>query len=130
MGHATTPLVLKFGGTSVEDAAAFERAIAIVRARTAKHPVVVVVSALSKVTDALFRCIETASAEPFAAHIERHRAIAERLLDAEQRAGFERELAVAGTDIARLVAQAPARADRHVRCLSAGVRTTRHRQTP
>jgi len=45
-------IVMKFGGTSVQDAAAIDRAAAIVRGRLAEKPVVVV-SALSKVTDAL-----------------------------------------------------------------------------
>jgi len=45
-------IVMKFGGTSVQDAAAIDRAAAIVRGRLAERPVVVV-SALSKVTDAL-----------------------------------------------------------------------------
>jgi aspartate kinase len=45
-------LVMKFGGTSVEDAAAIERAASIVRGRLPQRPAVVV-SALAKVTDAL-----------------------------------------------------------------------------
>lgn len=44
--------VLKFGGTSVGDTTAFERAIQIVREQT-NAPVVVVVSAMSGITDAL-----------------------------------------------------------------------------
>src|SRR5258706_15043365 len=45
-------IVMKFGGTSVQDAAAIDRAAAIVRGRLKEKPVVVV-SALSKVTDVL-----------------------------------------------------------------------------
>ena len=47
-------VVMKFGGTSVEDAAAIDRTAAIVAGRVAmgKHPVVVV-SAMAKVTDQL-----------------------------------------------------------------------------
>ena len=45
-------IVMKFGGTSVEDAAAIRRAADIVRSRLAAHPVVVV-SAMAKVTDQL-----------------------------------------------------------------------------
>jgi aspartate kinase len=45
-------IVMKFGGTSVQDAAAIDRAAAIVRGRLPEHPVVVV-SAMSKVTDTL-----------------------------------------------------------------------------
>ncbi len=53
-------IVMKFGGTSVEDAAAIERATAIVLGRVAEHPVVVV-SALAKVTDQLQEMGEAAA---------------------------------------------------------------------
>ena len=43
---------MKFGGTSVGDVAAFERVFQIVSTQLAKQPVVVV-SAMTKVTDAL-----------------------------------------------------------------------------
>ena len=45
-------IVMKFGGTSVQDANAIERAAAIVKGRLAQKPVVVV-SAMAKVTDQL-----------------------------------------------------------------------------
>lgn len=45
-------VVMKFGGTSVEDAAAIQRLISIVRSRLGARPVVVV-SALARVTDQL-----------------------------------------------------------------------------
>ena len=45
-------IVMKFGGTSVESAAAIERVAAIVRARLARKPVVVV-SAMGKTTNKL-----------------------------------------------------------------------------
>src|SRR5215471_16249239 len=45
-------IVMKFGGTSVQDARAIERVAQIVKGRLADHPVVVV-SAMAKVTDAL-----------------------------------------------------------------------------
>ncbi len=45
-------IVMKFGGTSVEDATAIDRIAGIVKGRLAKHPFVVV-SAMSKVTDTL-----------------------------------------------------------------------------
>jgi aspartate kinase len=55
-------VVMKFGGTSVEDAAAIRRTAAIVAGRVAqgKSPVVVV-SAMAKVTDQLLRAAEAAS---------------------------------------------------------------------
>src|SRR3989442_9851433 len=45
-------IVMKFGGTSVEDAKAIERTAAIVKGRLSQKPVVVV-SAMAKVTDQL-----------------------------------------------------------------------------
>ena len=55
-------VVMKFGGTSVEDPAAISRTAAIVAGRVAqgKHPVVIV-SALAKVTDQLLRAAAAAS---------------------------------------------------------------------
>ena len=55
-------VVMKFGGTSVEDPAAIGRTAAIVAGRVAlgKSPVVVV-SALAKVTDQLLRAAEAAA---------------------------------------------------------------------
>jgi aspartate kinase len=55
-------VVMKFGGTSVEDATAINRTAGIVAGRIAagKHPVVVV-SAMSKVTDQLLACAAAAS---------------------------------------------------------------------
>jgi aspartate kinase len=54
-------VVMKFGGTSVEDATAIRRTVSIVAGRVAfgKQPVVVV-SAMAKVTDQLLRAAETA----------------------------------------------------------------------
>ena len=45
-------IVMKFGGTSVEDSGAIDRVVEIVRARLHEYPVVVV-SAMAKVTDKL-----------------------------------------------------------------------------
>ena len=55
-------VVMKFGGTSVEDPAAIQRTAAIVAGRVAlgKHPVVVV-SAMAKVTDQLLRAAAAAA---------------------------------------------------------------------
>jgi aspartate kinase len=51
--------VLKFGGTSVADAVAIERVISIIKSKLDFTPVIVV-SALSKVTDTLYRIAEHA----------------------------------------------------------------------
>ena len=58
----TGPLVLKFGGTSVDDRDALERLAEIVRSRLAAQPVVVV-SAMRGVTDALLEGTALALAE-------------------------------------------------------------------
>jgi aspartate kinase len=52
-------IVMKFGGTSIQDAAAMERVIGIVRSRRERRPVVVL-SAMAGMTDALHRCAEEA----------------------------------------------------------------------
>ena len=50
----TRPLVMKFGGTSMAGAAAIANVVAIVAsAARARQPVVVVVSAMSGITDEL-----------------------------------------------------------------------------
>ena len=54
-------IVMKFGGTSVEDAAAIDRAAQIVKGRLARKPVVVV-SAMAKVTDQLLAMARAAGA--------------------------------------------------------------------
>jgi aspartate kinase len=54
-------IVMKFGGTSVEDAKAIERVAAIVKGRRAQKPVVVV-SAMAKVTDTLLTMAKAAGA--------------------------------------------------------------------
>ena len=53
-------IVMKFGGTSVEDARAIGRLMTIVRGQLKEKPVVVV-SALAKVTDSLIRMAQLAA---------------------------------------------------------------------
>src|SRR5678816_2526639 len=69
------PIVMKFGGTSVADAAAFENVARIVDAERAAFPVVVV-SAMSGVTDALLAATPALLATVF----RRRGAAAEQLL--------------------------------------------------
>src|SRR6266576_3469520 len=52
-------IVMKFGGTSVEDAKAIDRTASIVKERVARKPVVVV-SAMAKVTDTLLKMAHAA----------------------------------------------------------------------
>jgi aspartate kinase len=89
-------VVLKFGGTSVQDAAALQRVAAIVRAQSG--PRVVVVSAMSGVTDALLAADGPEALEP---HVARHWQVAERLLSREGAAAVRAEL---GQVIDRLTA--------------------------
>ena len=103
------PTVLKFGGTSVADAAAFQRVVEIVSARRAQHPVVVV-SAMSRVTDALLAAVETAAAgrapAAFSAleeHFARHEEIAAALPGAAEAAAFAAGLAAARGELRALL---------------------------
>jgi aspartate kinase len=90
------PTVMKFGGTSVQDAEAFERVAEIVAQQTSP---VVVTSAMSKVTDALLNAFELAKKDEYQQgfdsllpHFERHIEVAKRLLLSEQQAKFFDEL--------------------------------------
>jgi aspartate kinase len=104
------PVVLKFGGTSMEDAAAIRRMAAIVADRAPEHPVVVV-SAMAKVTDQLAELAQAALAgrpEAAAAIVAglrtRHgAALAELGGDAETAAAIEQLCADLG-DLARGIA--------------------------
>ncbi|MDT5269924.1 MAG: aspartate kinase [Acidobacteriota bacterium] len=112
--------VLKFGGTSVEDATAFERVVALVRAARESRPVVVV-SAMSRFTDALLAAFESAAGgegvgalahleEHFARHVEAMRALladsATRQEADGARSELEAVLARAREDIGRAFAEA------------------------
>jgi aspartate kinase len=70
-------IVMKFGGTSVQDAAAIDRAAAIVRDRINDRPVVVV-SALAKITDQLLAMAAASSAGNRDKALELSRAARER----------------------------------------------------
>lgn len=73
-------IVVKFGGTSVGDAAAIERAAGIVTSRTARRPVVVV-SALAGVTNALLAIAEQATRGQLIGAIRGVEALRERHLE-------------------------------------------------
>ena len=70
-------IVMKFGGTSVQDAQAIDRVAAIVRERLAEKPVVVV-SALAKITDQLLAMAAAAGAGNREQALEISRAARER----------------------------------------------------
>lgn len=70
-------IVMKFGGTSVQDARAIDRVATIVRERSAEKPVVVV-SALAKITDQLLAMAAAAGAGNRDQALELSRAARER----------------------------------------------------
>jgi aspartate kinase len=81
------PTVMKFGGTSVGDVAAFERVFHIVSTQIDRRPVVVV-SAMTKVTDALLNAFEMAkkgdladAIESLEPHFERHIEVSSQLIE-------------------------------------------------
>src|ERR1051325_3465585 len=88
------PTIMKFGGTSVEDAAAVRNVAATVRLALNSRPVVVV-SALGGFTNALLRSVETSingdargASKSLETEFERHLKAAEQLLNNERRAAF------------------------------------------
>jgi aspartate kinase len=98
--------VLKFGGTSLEDAGAFERVLNIVRARSAESNVVVVVSAMSRVTDALLGSVERAAQgsvngalQSLQTHFERYLNVGRAHLKAEAQATIEASVESAQREI-------------------------------
>jgi aspartate kinase len=100
---------MKFGGTSVGDVAAFERVLHIVSDQIEKRPVVVV-SAMTKVTDALLSAFDTArkgddeaSLRSLETHFARHSQVSEVFLEAARRKVFADELNFARADLGELL---------------------------
>lgn len=102
---------MKFGGTSVQDAAAMEKVTGIVRGRLAERPLVAV-SAMAKVTRTLCGIAEAAARkeagqaeELLTSLMDRHRAVAEELLsdDAERFMQAVLQLESVGDDLAACV---------------------------
>ena len=91
-------VVMKFGGTSVEDAPAIRRLIAIVQSRRNTQPVLVV-SALARVTDQLLEAGQAAANGRLGAALAiardiyvRHEFIADALTDGARNFALDREL--------------------------------------
>ena len=100
---------MKFGGTSVGDVAAFERVFQIVSTQSAKQPVVVV-SAMTKVTDALLAAFEIAKKGDFAEaflslepHFERHSAVSRHFITDGGPNAFGGELDLARGELSDLL---------------------------
>jgi len=104
--------ILKFGGSSVADAAALERVTSVVRGHGGPRPVVVV-SALAGATDALLGAADAAASGGSGAAratlttldplLERHRTIARQLVPPEARDALLSEVESARRDIAQLL---------------------------
>ena len=91
-------VVMKFGGTSVEDAAAIRRLIGIVQNRVGTQPVVVV-SALARVTDQLLEAGKAAARGHLGSALAtvrniyvRHEELADSLVDGSAYSTLDREL--------------------------------------
>jgi aspartate kinase len=103
------PIVMKFGGTSVQDTEAFVRVSSIIEAEKENSPVVVT-SAMAKVTDALIQAFETAkrgnAKEGFQIlenHLRRHEKVSHDLLDEDRQKRFKQELSFAKQELKDLL---------------------------
>lgn len=92
-------VVMKFGGTSVEDAAAIRRLIGIVQRRSGAQPAVVVVSALARVTDQLLEAGAAAAKGRLGAALAmvrdiyvRHEELADSFVEGTSYSALDREL--------------------------------------
>jgi len=109
------PTVMKFGGTSVGDVAAFQRVFHVVSSQIEKRPVVVV-SAMTRVTDALLSAFglekvgdfggTMASLEP---HFERHIAVVKEFIPDGSPNLFDAELQFARNELSDLLIRAARR---------------------
>jgi aspartate kinase len=105
---STHPTIMKFGGTSVEDANAFRNVGVIVRSEVASQPVVIV-SAIAGFTNTLLQSVARATAgDPRGAgrllepEFARHSAIAAELLNPDARATFDKAIGEARAEIRQL----------------------------
>src|SRR5207244_8542676 len=90
--------IMKFGGTSVEDAGAFRNVAAIIRSDVAARPVVVV-SAIAGFTNALLASVQQAiegdsrgATRSLIPDLDRHLTIAREILSLESRRSEERRV--------------------------------------
>lgn len=104
---------MKFGGTSVGDIAAFDRVFKIVSTQIERRPVVVV-SAMTKVTDALLTAFDVAKKSDadaafasLAPQFERHVAVADYFISESD--AFAKELDLAREELADLLLRASRR---------------------
>lgn len=109
------PMIMKFGGTSVEDEDAFKRVQQIVRAHRDARPIVVL-SAMSRVTDALLRSVQVAAGARVESalrsldeHFERHRKVAYSLLSIATAKTYEAVIERAQGEIEELLRRVASR---------------------
>ncbi len=103
------PTIMKFGGTSVADAQAFERVAQLVSVELDSLPIVVT-SAMSGVTDALVSCFEAAGqpdavARELDRHFERHQQVADELISVAEARRFAETIDQARSKLTRLLDQ-------------------------
>jgi aspartate kinase len=105
---SVNPTIMKFGGTSVEDAGAFRNVTAIVKLAVKSRPVVVV-SAIAGFTNALLGSVETAidgdargASKSLEGDFQRHLTLANELLNSERRTAFVSTLGDARAKIRQL----------------------------
>lgn len=106
---------MKFGGTSVGDVAAFERVVHVVSTQAERRPIVVV-SAMTRVTDALLAAFEIAKKGEFAGAIsslepqyERHIEVARHFIPEGSPNLFDAELQFARDELSDLLMRAARR---------------------
>ena len=104
----TQPTIMKFGGTSVEDANAFRNVVKIVQSAARVRPVVIV-SAIGGFTNALLSSVEKAidgdardATKTLGTYLDRHVAIANDLLGDESCASVESAVTDARREIHQL----------------------------
>src|SRR5438874_6429922 len=102
------PTIMKFGGTSVEDADAFRNFAAIVRSSAGSVPIVVV-SAISGFTNSLLKSVDKAiagdargAARSLDHDLARHAEISRELLNHEAHTNFAQAIAATRTEIRQL----------------------------
>lgn len=111
MATATQITVLKFGGTSIQNGAAFARVAAIIKAKRSAA-LVVIVSAMSGMTNALIECFRGASTHGVAnslallePHFSRHVQVAAQLIPART-AQVQQLIDISRLEIRELLARA------------------------
>ncbi|HMO79623.1 MAG TPA: lysine-sensitive aspartokinase 3 [Pyrinomonadaceae bacterium] len=115
MSVSPAATVMKFGGTSVGDVAAFERVVHVVSTQSGRRPVVVV-SAMTRVTDVLLEAFETAKKSDLARaiallepHFERHVEVARHFIPEGSPDLFNAELQFARGELSDLLMRAARR---------------------